>query len=115
MGIRCRYVHLGIRSMKITRPEDVGSLVRQRRLDLKLTQAQLAEKLDATQKYISRLEAGKPTLQLGGVLKVFRELGIDLIVDLDENIPAEKLPITEPNKGRRRRRPRINIDRLVDA
>ncbi len=101
--------------MKLTRPEDVGSLVRQRRLDLKLTQAQLAEKLDATQKYISRLEAGKPTLQLGGVLKVLRELGIDLIVDLHENIPAGKPPTAEPNKRRRRRKPPISIDRLVDA
>jgi y4mF family transcriptional regulator len=101
--------------MKLTRPEDVGSLVRQRRLDLKLTQAQLAEKLDATQKYISRLEAGKPTVQLGGVLKVFRELGINLIVDLHENVPAEKPPAIEPNKRRRRREPRISIDRLVDA
>jgi HTH-type transcriptional regulator / antitoxin HipB len=100
--------------MKITRPEDVGSLVRQRRLDLQLTQAQLAEKLDATQKYISRLEAGKPTVQLGGVLKVFRELGIDLLVDLD-NIPAKKSSTTEPDKKRRRKEPRISVDRLVDA
>jgi transcriptional regulator with XRE-family HTH domain len=104
----------GYRHMKLTRPEDVGSLVRQRRRDLKLTQAQLAEKLDATQKYISRLESGKPNLQLSGVLKVFRELGIDLIVNLDENATA-KPPRTEPNKRRRRREPRISIDRLVDA
>ena len=101
--------------MKLTRPEDVGSLVRQRRRDLKLTQAQLAEKLDATQKYISRLEAGKPTVQLGGVLKVFRELGIDLIVHLDENVATVKPPATEPEKRRRRREPRISIDGLVDA
>jgi y4mF family transcriptional regulator len=100
--------------MKITRPQDVGSLVRQRRLDLKLTQAQLAEKLDATQKYISSLEAGKPTLQLGGVLKVLRELGINLIVDI-ENVSTEKPPATELGKRRRRREPRISIDRLVDV
>jgi len=102
--------------MKLTRPEDVGSLVRQRRRDLKLTQAQLAEKLDATQKYISQLESGKPTLQLGGVLKVFRELGIDLIVNLDNPSPSSIKPTeTEPDKRRRRRGPRISIDRLVDA
>jgi transcriptional regulator with XRE-family HTH domain len=102
--------------MKLTRPEDVGSLVRQRRLDLKLTQTQLAEKLDATQKYISRLEAGKSTLQLGGVLKVFRELGIDLIVDLGVDTSIAEPPTVKPDKGRRRRKgPHISIDRLVDA
>jgi HTH-type transcriptional regulator / antitoxin HipB len=100
--------------MKVTRPEDVGSLIRQRRLDLKLTQAQLAERLDATQKYISRLEAGKPTVQLGGVLKVFRELGIGLLVDFD-NVSSEGPPTAEPDRKRRNRGPRFSIDRLVDA
>jgi len=107
---------LGYKTMKLTRPEDVGSLVRQRRRDLNLTQAQLAKKLDATQKYISQLESGKPTVQLGGVLKVFRELGIDLIVNLETTSPSTVKPtVTEPDKRRRRKEPRISIDRLVDV
>jgi HTH-type transcriptional regulator/antitoxin HipB len=91
--------------MIINRPEDIGALVRDRRKTLSLSQAELAKRLQVSQRYISHLEGGKPTLQLGLVLRVLRELGIDLSV----GFPAKT---TQPRK-RSKIKP-IDIDSLVD-
>jgi HTH-type transcriptional regulator / antitoxin HipB len=91
--------------MKINRTEDVGALVRDRRRALKLTQTQLALKLGVSQRYVSHLERGKSTLQLGLVLRVLHELGVSLLVDTGEGKKPE---------ARNQRRPKISIDRLVD-
>lgn len=71
--------------MVINRPEDIGALVRDRRKALRLSQADLANRLQVSQRYISHLESGKPTLQLGLVLRVLRELSVDLTVELPKS------------------------------
>jgi y4mF family transcriptional regulator len=96
--------------MLITRPEDVGALVRDRRRQLKLSQTDLAQRLHVSQRYISHLERGKPTLQLGLVIRVLRELGVVLQV----NDPSSPSPRRQPAKQSGRKRPTIDIDRLVD-
>jgi y4mF family transcriptional regulator len=97
--------------MKISRSEDIGALVRDRRRVLKLTQTQLATMLGVSQKYISHLERGKSTLHLGLVLRALRTLGVDLTVD----VPSENRRTSQTDNVHRRRRPRIDIDRLVDG
>ena len=97
--------------MVINRPEDIGALVRDRRKALRLSQADLANRLQVSQRYISHLESGKPTLQLGLVLRVLRELSVDLTVELP------KSPTKSPTL-KKRSKPKpiefIDIDRLVD-
>jgi HTH-type transcriptional regulator / antitoxin HipB len=97
-------------AMKITRPKDIGALVKDRRRALSLTQVQLAAKAGVSQRYITQLERGRDTLQLGHVLRVLRILAVDLLVE----IPASP---SEPTRGkpRKSRPPKISIDSLVDG
>ncbi len=64
--------------MIIERPEALGSLVRQRRNELGLTQTELADVARTTLRFVSELERGKATAQLAGVLRVLAALGIKL-------------------------------------
>lgn len=61
-------------------PEDVGRIARQRRLDLGLSQDDLAERAHVTRQWISRFEQAKADVNLSKVMQVLREL--DLTVDL---------------------------------
>jgi len=90
--------------MNIRRAEDMGALVRQCRRQLGLTQVQLAHKIGVSQRYISHLERGKRTLQLGTLLRVLNGLGVVLVVEKE----------TDLNKQRQGKLPLISIDELVD-
>jgi len=63
---------------KINAPQQLGSLVRTRRRRDGLTQAALADLSGVGTRFLSELESGKPTLELGKVLQVLDCLGIDL-------------------------------------
>jgi HTH-type transcriptional regulator/antitoxin HipB len=89
--------------MKIARPEDIGALIRNYRAEQGLSQAELAARLQTTQKWISHIENGKPTAQLGPVLRALNELGLTLSVETDGDVPP-----------RRHKRPRFSIDDIVD-
>lgn len=56
-----------------------GKLVRARRRAAGLTQRDLAAVVDAGERFIVELEAGKPSCQLGKALAVAAALGIDLV------------------------------------
>jgi y4mF family transcriptional regulator len=99
---------LGYSSMQISRTEDISALVRQRRRELGLTQMQLATKLGVSQKYISHLETGKDTLQLGLVLRVLKALGVTVSVQVEGKQAA-------PSKATQFGRPIVSIDRIVDG
>jgi transcriptional regulator with XRE-family HTH domain len=53
-----------------------GSLIRRRRKDLKLRQAQLALATGVGRRFLIELEAGKPSCQLGRSLLVAEALGL---------------------------------------
>lgn len=57
---------------------DLGAFVRLRRQDMNLTQQELADAAGTGRRFISELEAGKATLEIGKVIHVCRYLGIDL-------------------------------------
>jgi y4mF family transcriptional regulator len=59
-------------------PEDLGRLVRKERKSLGLTQADLALTSGTGMRFISDLENGKPTCQIGKILTVLKTLGIRL-------------------------------------
>lgn len=63
-------------------PETLGSMVRQRRKALGLTQIEAAGLCGVGERFLREFELGKPTVQLGRVLKVLTGLGIDLKLEV---------------------------------
>ncbi len=57
-------------------PEEIGKLVRKQRKALGLTQVDLALTSGTGMRFISDLENGKPTCQLGKTLIVLKTLGL---------------------------------------
>ncbi|MBU3635922.1 helix-turn-helix transcriptional regulator [Polynucleobacter sp. es-GGE-1] len=68
-------------STSIQNSTDLGSLIRETRRRLKLTQPQLALAANVGVRFIVELEAGKPTLRLENILRVLQALGGVLIVE----------------------------------
>lgn len=56
-----------------------GSILRERRRKLKLTQRQVAEKVGREQTYIARVERGKADVQLSNYLRIAEVLGLQFI------------------------------------
>ena len=60
---------------------DVGAIVRARRRELGLTQIALAERVGVGITYVSNLENGKETAELGKALHILMMLGMNLYVE----------------------------------
>lgn len=60
--------------------EDLGAFVIDHRKAERHTQQELADLAGVGRRFLSELEAGKPTAEIGKVLQVLNALGIDLIV-----------------------------------
>ena len=63
---------------------EIGGRITQCRLDLKLTQANLAEQAGVAKRTVERIEAGA-SAQMSSMIRIFRVLG--LLGNLDELIP----------------------------
>lgn len=87
--------------------------LRERRVDLGITQAELADQLGVTQAYLSRLETGEATTQLRRLVRALSSVGLDLLA-LPRNHPAareERLrPVTPPRRTRG-----TDVEQLLDA
>jgi len=57
--------------------EDLGNIIRERRKKAKLTQQKAAALAGVGNRFLSELERGKPTAQIGKALKVARLLGLE--------------------------------------
>lgn len=79
--------------MELRTAKDIGLLVRDRRLQLGLSQGALAKRLGASRLWLMQLEAGKPTAQLGMVLAA--------LTDLDVSLDATMPPAPPRGKGKR--------------
>jgi predicted transcriptional regulator len=55
-----------------------GEILRERRKELKMTQATLADKIGAKQTYIARIENGEVDIQLSSLLRIAGALGLNL-------------------------------------
>ncbi len=64
--------------MQIRNAREIGALLRERRLKLELSQAELAQRVGVSRLWIVLLEQGKPTVQLGLVLRTLNALGLSL-------------------------------------
>lgn len=67
--------------MKITDSKGLGKLIRERRKELKYTQAFVSENTGLSITFISDLERGKPTAELEKTLRLINMLGLDLFVE----------------------------------
>jgi len=67
---------------------DLAATARGRRLDLGLSQAQVAKRVGVSRKWIVEFEAGKPSAELGLALRVLDELGLALDVSTQIAAPA---------------------------
>lgn len=63
---------------KITRTGEIGELVRRKRREIGMRQADLAALAGVGTRFLSELENGKETAEVGRVLRVCRRLGLDL-------------------------------------
>ena len=57
-------------------PEQLGAAIRARRKQLKVTQKNLAMTCGTGLRFITDLEKGKPTCQIGKILQVLNALGL---------------------------------------
>lgn len=68
-----------LEELEIVSPSDIGLLVRRARETRHLSQQSFADLAGVGRRFLSELENGKPTLELGKVLKVARTAGISLL------------------------------------
>jgi y4mF family transcriptional regulator len=64
--------------MFVRTTREIGALVHERRREIGLTQAQLAEHVGASREWIRLLESGRRRLDLGRTLRALHVLGIAL-------------------------------------
>lgn len=68
--------------MKITKPEDIGRIIKQKRKDDGLTLEEAAAVCGVSYAFMSALENGKETVRLNKVFQVLKCLGIELEANL---------------------------------
>ena len=66
-------------------PKELGRFVKKERKAMGLTQAELALTSGTGMRFISDLENGKPTCQIGKTLTVLRTLGLRLALSSSHN------------------------------
>ena len=73
--------------MEIRSVQHLGVLVRQHRIERNWSQARLAEAAGVSRQWVVAFESGKPTAEIGNVLRTVRAIG--LVLDLVEAGPDE--------------------------
>lgn len=66
---------------RLSSVSDLGQAVRSRRMLMSLTQQELADAAGVGRRFVSELEGGKPTLEIGKVIQVCGFVGLDLFVE----------------------------------
>lgn len=61
-------------------PHQIGAAIKARRRALNMSQAQLAGSAKVSRKWISNLESGKPTAEIGLLLSVCDALGLSMVL-----------------------------------
>ena len=65
----------------IKTPADLGKIIRQRRKAAKLTQQKAAALAGIGVRFLSELERGKPTAQIGKAIRVAQLLGLEIQIN----------------------------------
>ncbi|HEY6428495.1 MAG TPA: helix-turn-helix domain-containing protein [Acidimicrobiales bacterium] len=72
------FVDKVVSPMKINSTRDLAAVVRGRRLDLHLSQAELASQVGVSRNWLNQVEAGKRSLDFALVLRLLDVLGLSL-------------------------------------
>jgi y4mF family transcriptional regulator len=83
------YAHTNEVAMRLNNVRDLGLYVRDSRRRLGLTQAELAASAQVSRRWLSDLESGKPTAEVGLVFKVLHALDMALDVSPVEFDPGD--------------------------
>ena len=67
--------------MKITDAASLGNAIRLRRKELKYTQGYISEITGLSVSFLSDLENGKPTAEIGKTIEVINLLSLDILVE----------------------------------
>ena len=67
--------------MKITEPADLGKAIKDRRKQLGYTQLFVSEQTGLSVSFISDIENGKTTAEIGKTLKLVNLLGMDMLIN----------------------------------
>ncbi len=84
--------------MRITRIRDIGRLIRARRQELRWSQTELAQRAGTTRRWISEIENGKATAEIGLVLATLRTLDIELRLEVPGARPDARTPALAPEE-----------------
>ena len=68
--------------MKITDTASLGNAIRSRRKELNYTQGYISEITGLSISFLSDLENGKPTAEIGKTIEVINLLGLDFLVEV---------------------------------
>lgn len=110
--------------MLIATPKDIGLLIRDRRRVLGLSQEGLAQRARVGRPWLSRVERGKSSAEVGLVLRVLRECGVVLDAGFlsshagdsgGESRPAMGAPRGTRRSGDPVHRPAVDLDALIGA
>lgn len=71
--------------MKITDAASLGNAIRSRRKELKYTQGYISEITGLSVSFLSDLENGKLTCEIGKTIEVINLLGLDILVEARRN------------------------------
>ncbi len=99
----------------------LGERIREERLRLHLTQAQLAEAIDISDTYMGAIERGERSLTLDTLVRLVNRLGVtvdyllvDSVSDSDSNIMEQFKQIID-NQPMERKQMAINVLRTIFA
>jgi HTH-type transcriptional regulator/antitoxin HipB len=90
--------------MLVRTPTDLGAVIRDRRKELKLDQAELARRIGTSRQWIIGIEKGRARAELGLVLRTLDALGIRLdtaITSSSKGTPDLDAIIAAARKGRK--------------
>jgi HTH-type transcriptional regulator / antitoxin HipB len=73
--------------MKISSTRDLAAAVRGRRLNLGLSQADLAKQAGVSRPWLSNVETGKPTAEFGRIMRLLDALDLTLRLEVTGNEP----------------------------
>lgn len=90
--------------MIVRTAKDLGLLLRNRRRELKLSQAELATRIGVTRQWIIEIERGKPRAEIGLLLSAVRALQLDL--DIRNH--------SHPQRPRPRAAAAVDLDAILD-
>jgi y4mF family transcriptional regulator len=75
--------------MRLDSPRDLGLYVRDRRRRLSMTQADLSAAAQVSRRWLSDLESGKPTAEVGLVFSVLHALELTLEASPNQRQPGD--------------------------